>query len=248
MKRNAYLLPFLLSVAVSSQIVLAGGFPNITLPNLSFRNINFDVAWNGTHTAEYRFIAKGFTQAQSDKIKRSMDKMFNVLRDPMNLSNVGSMTSFQQCVVDKSTKNQNPNWLAANMEERRYVSAIITAMMVASGGKLNFIHAFTETKPTGKRDFVRSGYAKVGKVEAGMNTVINLNTSFVDKRSEETIAGTIMHEMMHNAGWTHPSTGKASTDYPGTFIKEAQKCLVAEMGSGSVEKSGHGDNVVFEAE
>lgn len=251
MKRTHALFICTLSLfaSLSSNVALAGGFPGIDLPDTSIRSFTNTVEWNDRVTSKYLFTTIGFKAELKDKIKRSMDKMYNVLRDPENLSNNGPTTDFQQCILANATKNQNPNWLSADLDERRYAVAIISGMMVTSAGKLNMIHAFTETKPSGKRDFVRAGFAKVGKVEGNMNTIIHINTALVEKRSEERVAGVIMHEIMHNLGWTHPSTGKGKTDYPGTFIKEAQNCLVKQLTTGPIPKGLHDDDgIIFEAE
>ncbi len=249
MKLRKALLAFTLFASASSNIALAGGFPTPKLPDLTLRAFVNTVRWSEKFTASYKFTTMGFTQAQTDKIKRSMDLMYDVLRDPDNTLNSGPTSDFQQCILDHATRYENPNWLAAGLDERRYAVAIISAMMVASAGKINMIDAFTESKPSDGRDFVRSGYAEVGTVKGGMNTVIHLNTEIVDRRTEASLAGVIMHEMMHNEGWNHPSTGKGNTDYPGTFIKESEVCLRDHIDAGLTPKGLIvSDSINFQAE
>lgn len=202
----------------------------------------FDVKvnWNPNYTASYHFTTTGFTKDQSDKLKRSLDLMYSVLQDPENLSNFGPTTPFQQCVLDNANRYLNPNWLDKKLEERRFVVGIVSGVMVLSSGK-NFIKGFTEKAPTGGRDFIRGGFAPVKTVKGGEFIEISMNTVKVDKRTEQKIAQTLFHEILHNAGWTHPTTGIASKDYPGTFIDEAAICLYEQLSSGTVEKSLHGD-------
>ncbi len=54
---------------------------------------------------------------------------------------------------------------------------------------------------------------------------ILLNTLNVGNRTKDQLAGTIFHEMLHNAGETHGTTGTYDQDYKGYLIKEWGLCI-----------------------
>lgn len=55
--------------------------------------------------------------------------------------------------------------------------------------------------------------------------LIALNTKNVSKRTEEQVAGTIFHEMLHNIGEKHGDVGTYDQKYAGFLIKEWGQCL-----------------------
>jgi hypothetical protein len=67
------------------------------------------------------------------------------------------------------------------------------------------------------------GQARVGILQPGQypRYRIKLNRGTIAKRTADQIAGTIFHEMLHNIGWTHGTSGKGyEVDYAKYLIKE----------------------------
>ena len=66
-----------------------------------------------------------------------------------------------------------------------------------------------------------AGRAKIGIVnKTNHNYQIRLHKGLVSKRTEEQMAGTIFHEMLHNVGFSHNQGHDYKTDYKGYLIEE----------------------------
>ena len=206
----------------------SSSYSQFRLPGtLQIRTIDVDVQWSSSFQADYRFVTRGFSRAQNDKLNDAMQMIYDLFTIPGSQSNIGDMTEFQKCVVDNTTRFEAPNWGQKNLSVRRYTTAIVSSLMVLGNGG-GIIKAFTEDEPQDGREFIRAGFAPVLTISGESRIDISMNRSFIDDYDVVIVAGTLFHEMLHNAGWTHPTTGSLE-DYPGTLIKEADICLEQEL-------------------
>lgn len=95
--------------------------------------------------------------------------------------------------------------------------------------RLNIYRFYEDNNVRGR---AYSGTVSLGYADSGIAYwqgafTVGLNEKFFTREDYdvEAMAGTIFHEMLHNLGHRHPSTGDWDTDYAGLLIKGAGLCI-----------------------
>ncbi|MBL4683596.1 MAG: hypothetical protein JKY37_03315 [Nannocystaceae bacterium] len=162
---------------------------------------------------------------------------------------INGETSISGCSAYEASKiNDAVDYLVSTLDSEEYSECLADAIPSGDKGDTveDIIALLQENKPTAIRcrDAVCGSSSATGCAPVGINTEsLDLQHDHVQSASVAQLAGTIVHEVMHNKGYQHflPADGWFEPDDRFRVVRQAQQCVSSGVPWGLPRSEAPGD-------